>query len=1200
MKRCFFIAASAILISACSTKERDIQTPIQDDVVFYASFEQPGEEGTKVYANENLLLRWTANDLVSIFNKLTYNQEYMFTGQTGANAGGFRKVDNEEFVTGNAISHVVSVYPYQETTTISEDEVISVMLPSEQFYAENTFGLGANTMVSVSEDNVLQYKNVGGYLMLKLYGEGVSVSSITLKGNKGEKLAGKASVTMPPDGVPTVTMANDATTEIILTCETPVQLGETEEKSTLFWFVVPPVTFSEGFSITVSNANGKTFEKSTTKSITIERNTLSKMSPMETPSISVPDAVDLGLPSGLKWASFNLGASKPEEYGDYYAWGETEPKSSYSWENYLWSKGTSSSLTKYCTNSSWGFNGFTDGKTILENEDDAAYVNYGSGWRMPKESDWQELIDNCSWIWTTINGVYGRKVISNLNGNSIFLPSAGGMSTSLYDINSNGYYWSSSVYTEGAFRARYLSFHSGYVNTSISARYEGLTIRPVLGIPVTSISLSTNELELVVGESSSLVASVFPTDATDTSIFWSSSDESVATVTEGTVTGLKTGTCVITVSTDNGLSARCSVRVHEGSGCDNDYVDLGLSVKWATCNLGATSPEEYGNRYAWGEITGKTSFSWDNYKWCNGSENSLTKYCCDSNFGTVDNKVRLDKEDDAAFMDLGDKWRMPTIEELVELKDNCEWTKTTFNGVDGFKLTSKRNHNSIFLPAATWGYYGVYYSSSLLADHSIVSFGDLNVDAETLYFEKHTGLITLSYRHRYMEGSIRPVYGDGSQTPVTGIYLDKHELTIPVGRTKDIVATVLPNDASDRTVLWESSNPNIATVNAGSVLANSVGNCVITAISHDNNLEDKCYVTVVPKSDPSFYSSTDFSKDGEVVLLHKATVGKGVNLILLGDGFVDTDMAEGGRYDQIMAAAMDQFFSYEPYKTFKDHFNLYFVRAVSVNNVYGSEQSVRTFTYEQDGSIYFRINDCYGYAEKVPNPNNQPLKIAVLFNIDHDISRSFCSMSLGSGNAVCFIMGTENNLINHELGGHGFAFLADEYEEYTGTFSEQSLLDQRYEDYGYGANVDYHSTPSTIRWSMLLNDSRYSAERIGIFEGAALYPYGIYRPTENSIMRNHYLSTGKAFNAPSREQIYKTMMRFSVGSGWVYDYEEFVRADTAGREQAAQVFNSSSSSAIVKRQAQIRQNESHMAPVVVDGDIKEIGVNKDGKIILIR
>lgn len=281
MKRiALYIGLAAAMVASCSTQEKDFQTPLQDDVVFYASFEQPVDEGTRVYANEDLLLRWTADDRVSIFNKNSYNQQYRFTGETGDNAGGFDKVEGSEFTTGNVIAHVVSVYPYLGSTKISESEALTVTLPAEQHYAEDSFGLGANTMVSVSEDNVLQYKSVGGFLRISLYGEGVSVSSITLKGNNGEKLAGKATITMPMDGTPSVSMADDATDTITIICDSPVTLGAIAEESVDFWFVVPPVTFSQGFQVTVSGNRG-IFEKTTEKAITIERNNVSKMSPVE-------------------------------------------------------------------------------------------------------------------------------------------------------------------------------------------------------------------------------------------------------------------------------------------------------------------------------------------------------------------------------------------------------------------------------------------------------------------------------------------------------------------------------------------------------------------------------------------------------------------------------------------------------------------------------------------------------------------------------------------------------------------------------------------------------------------------------------------------------------------------------------------------------------------------------------------------------
>ena len=155
----------------------------------------------------------------------------------------------------------------------------------------------------------------------------------------------------------------------------------------------------------------------------------------------------------------------------------------------------------------------------------------------------------------------------------------------------------------------------------------------------------------------------------------------------------------------------------------HEYVDLGLSVKWATCNVGANSPEEYGDYFAWGETSPKTTYNWSTYKYCNGDECSMTKYCLDSYYGTVDNKTTLELTDDAARVNWGGKWRMPTKAEQDELRNtsNCTWTWTTQNGVKGYKVTSKKNGNSIFLPAAGGrigddldyaGSYGDYWSSS--------------------------------------------------------------------------------------------------------------------------------------------------------------------------------------------------------------------------------------------------------------------------------------------------------------------------------------------------------------------------------------------------------------------------------------------------------------------------------------------------------
>ncbi|MBR5574677.1 MAG: hypothetical protein IKW35_09345 [Paludibacteraceae bacterium] len=149
----------------------------------------------------------------------------------------------------------------------------------------------------------------------------------------------------------------------------------------------------------------------------------------------------------------------------------------------------------------------------------------------------------------------------------------------------------------------------------------------------------------------------------------------------------------------------------------HEYVDLGLSVKWATCNVGANSPEEYGDCFAWGETQPKETYDWSTYKWYNGSSGTQIKYCTNRYFGNVDNKTVLEASDDAATANWGGAWRMPTKAEQDELCTECTWKRTTQNGVIGYKVTGA-NGNSIFLPVT--GYpleYGNYWSSSLDTDY---------------------------------------------------------------------------------------------------------------------------------------------------------------------------------------------------------------------------------------------------------------------------------------------------------------------------------------------------------------------------------------------------------------------------------------------------------------------------------------------------
>lgn len=192
--------------------------------------------------------------------------------------------------------------------------------------------------------------------------------------------------------------------------------------------------------------------------------------------------VNLGLPSGLRWASCNVGATTPEGYGNYYAWGETTTKGArdYSWETYKYANDAYNKLTKYCTDASKSDNGFIDDRMVLEPADDAAHVNWGGSWRMPTATEVDELIDNCTWTWTTQNGANGYKVSSKVNSNSIFLPAAGFRSgTALLSARSVGSYWSSSLNEYTPSNAWSLYFNSDYVYRYSSLRDHGQSVRPV-------------------------------------------------------------------------------------------------------------------------------------------------------------------------------------------------------------------------------------------------------------------------------------------------------------------------------------------------------------------------------------------------------------------------------------------------------------------------------------------------------------------------------------------------------------------------------------------------------------------------------------------------------------------------------------------------------------------------------------------------
>ena len=754
----FSIGLLAALAISCSIHEMDFKDANDVDE-FYASIENTETPNTKVYATEELYLRWNADDRITIFNKYTYNQEYRFTGETGDNSGSFKKVDNGDFVTGNSLDNIYSIYPYLESTRISDTGVITVTLPAEQRYAENTMGLGANTMISATTDNQLLFKNVGGYLMLKLYGDDVTVSSITLKGNNGERIAGKATVSMPINGVPSVAMSETAGQEITLVCETPVKIGSTAETATVFWIVVPPTTFSNGFTLTVKDNKNRVFEKATSKSFEISRNRLARMSALEidsTTPLSPSTLKDFAkeFVKGLDVWQTTIGTVESEG-------------------NHLIARGTAWENVHFIP--------------IVPNPN-CEYLGHEGNQYDPEYTPWvlnvagQEISSSQAWeiaIRGLLNMVTaeGEAFLSTMDDrNKAYSLADNGSLNQAMPSASPGNQWGKHPWYEGSYDEM--------------LKYNGNDISSV-------------DVNFIVKVGTWHVVRSFIKVGSNTPIgslgnfqtFGTSSQTLNLEGYDGNISSMRQLLIMMRIYKyllDNNIDENVYSAIKDqqfdydlyGIGIPSipipEAVDLGLSVKWASFNLGASKPEEYGDYFAWGEtepyyssqdpLTWKDGkeegYSWFlSYRWCMGSEYTMTKYCQRSDRGYngfTDAKTVLDPEDDAAHVNLGGKWRMPTDAELDELMSNCTSTFATLNEVNGSLFTGS-NGNSIFLPVA--GYrsgtklyagsddsIGIYRSSSLSTSYQVCAI--------TMWFERDYLDGKTDAYSRYHGYSIRPVYAE--------------------------------------------------------------------------------------------------------------------------------------------------------------------------------------------------------------------------------------------------------------------------------------------------------------------------------------------------------------------------------------------------------------------------------------------------------
>lgn len=310
-----------------------------------------------------------------------------------------------------------------------------------------------------------------------------------------------------------------------------------------------------------------------------------------------------------------------------------------------------------------------------------------------------------------------------------------------------------------------------------------------------------------------------------------------------------------------------------------------------------------------------------------------------------------------------------------------------------------------------------------------------------------------------------------------------------------------------------------------------------------------------------YHFSTDYSMDGVVERLQVASKGDGIDVVLLGDGYSDRQIAQG-LYKSDMEFVYDNLFTKEPYKSFKDMFNVSYVNVVSPTEGFEWGNTALSCGFGDGTFVYGNDSKCFEYAQKVVAAQKMDETLVVVV-LNSDKYAGTCWMfypaddeadyALGASVAY-FPKGSDESvfaqLLHHEACGHGFAKLADEYAyEVLGAIPAeevQQIKDQQ-NTIGWWRNVDFTGDSTAVRWAGFLKDSRYANEGLGVFEGGLTYWTGVWRPTENSIMRHN---TGE-FNAPSREAIYYKMHKLAYGAQWEYDYEKFVEWDAVNRKSAA-------------------------------------------------
>ena len=768
MKKFSFYIALSIMVVVTGCQMEEMTAPESNGSVMevYASIEDIADTDTRTYMDGAEVL-WSSGDQIAVFLKNTLRKRFTVTPESVGGKDATFLYDSEYIMMGNnaAISNNVAYYPFCDVTCAADGRTYilgNITLPSVQSYAASSVAPGTYPMVAVTsdiEDVNYYFKNVCGAMMFQLKGYGF-IKSVTVRGNSDEVLAGAAIVTVAHDDLPSIAVAADGSKAVTLDCGNGVELDAVMPTS--FFIALPPVPFTNGFTVIVTDTWGGTKEYSTSKKNSILRSTILRMPAKEyigVRPLQDGDYIDeYGISHGpgieiddVVWAPVNCGykmqtsESKGYPYGRYYQWGRKygQGNSLNFDESVPEVRNISVSLKEGQSEDNANVFFRPDQTDWLAFSDDRLW-NSGSeagpvkteydpcpeGWRVPTYAELKSLFMNRS-AWTTNSiGQTGYWFSGSESYTDqvpqLFFPAAN-YSCDNFETSSrgtSGHYWNSK---------KNVFFDDSRVGDNLEYRRRGHSVRCVKDdselIPVESITLSESTVTLSTGSSISLAAAIVPANANHQFAYWWSENDEVATVdSEGNVTAISEGTVTITAMAGM-QTATCEVVVIEGKKYVDEYgVDHGAGVEidgvvWAPVNCGYHETDfPYGKYYQWGRKFGQKYspsymngpagesvllnekyadiFFWASY----GTPFDWYGYSDPTlwNTGTEEAPVKT------KYDPCPEGWRVPTYTELTALSANRDSEMSVHDGQKGYwfnDMAQNSGSTGVFLPAAGFIYY---------------------------------------------------------------------------------------------------------------------------------------------------------------------------------------------------------------------------------------------------------------------------------------------------------------------------------------------------------------------------------------------------------------------------------------------------------------------------------------------------------------